>query len=82
MCCASRVDPIIPKPRKPSQPRKSLTPEERAVAKVEAEKKKAKREANREWGATLKPWAPNSAFRFAVGTMVSVSLLALLANFV
>lgn len=35
--------------------------------------KRAKREGNRDWVTTFKPWTENSAFRFAVGTMVRVS---------
>lgn len=70
ICCASAIDPI-PKARKPSQPRTKLSPEEKLLASLEAEERKAKREAKKEWEASLNPWVVEPNYRFPVGTLVS-----------
>ena len=56
--------------RKPRQPKKVLTPEEKEIADEEKLVRKAAREAKKTWESTLVPWTVNLNFRFPLGTMV------------
>jgi len=73
MKCIGHIEEAaeVSKARKPRQPKKVLTEEEKEDADIEKELRRIARECKKEWEATLVPWVVNSDFRFPIGTMVT-----------
>ncbi|KAJ3496826.1 hypothetical protein NLJ89_g10430 [Agrocybe chaxingu] len=67
MRCAY-ADPPPAKPRQ-AKPKKVLTEEEKAEAKVLKEARKKVRDAKNAWEASLVSWTSKGDFRFPIGTM-------------
>ena len=64
------ADPI---PKKPRAPRPTLTPEEKALKKLESEARKEKKQLVTEWESKLQVWKDsNETFRHPLNTEVSI----------